>query len=105
MALHWEQIEARVAALGALDDPGLYRPPPGWLALATHRGAPAPAPMAAYLRLWAACLTRPVRGLFVTGQPGALWSMADLQQKVLHQPKFWVGIRYGMGSGSAGSVV
>ena len=24
--------------------------------------------------------------------------MADLQQKVLHQPKFWVGIRYGMGS-------
>lgn len=97
VALHWEQIEARVAALGALDDPGLYRPPQaGGPGDASRR--PCPYAMAAYLRLWAACLTRPVRGLFVTGQPGALWSMADLQQKVLHQPKFWVGIRYGMGS-------
>jgi len=97
LALHWKQIEARVAHLAALGDPGLYRPPltggPG-----DPSRRPCPYAIAAYLRLWAASLTRPVRGLFVTGQPGALWSMADLQQKVLHQPKFWVGIRYGMGS-------
>lgn len=95
-ANHWAQIEARVAALEPLDDPGLYRPPAAGGAGDPLRH-PCPYAIAAYLRLWEACLTRPVRGLFVTGQPGSLWSMSDLQQKSAQQPHFWVGIRFGEG--------
>ncbi|WP_265442508.1 Z1 domain-containing protein [Flexivirga meconopsidis] len=94
-AMQWAQIESRVAAMQVLNPPGLYRPPtsgPG----DTPRSA-CPYGIAAYLRLWEACLTRPVRGLFVTGQPGALWSMLDLKQKQAQQPRFWVGIRFGQG--------
>lgn len=92
----WRQLESRVASLQPLGGPeGLYRPPttgPGDLPRST-----CPYGIAAYLRLWEACLTRPVRGLFVTGQPGDLWSMLDLQQMVAQQPQFWVGIRFGQG--------
>lgn len=96
IATHWAQIEARVAAQGPLTDPGLYRPP-----LSGGEGDPTrrhcPYTIAAYLRLWAASLTRPVRGLFVTGEPGRLWSMSDLHRKLAEQPRFWVGIRFGEG--------
>lgn len=92
----WERIEARVDAVKSLSDPELYRPP------AKHRnGDPArqacPYSIAAYFRLWAASLSRPITGLFVTGHPGDLWSYADLARKTTEQPKFWVGIRYGNG--------
>jgi hypothetical protein len=56
-----------------------------------------PYAIAAYLRLWSACLTRSITGLFVTGRPGDLWSYADLGRKRAEQPRFWVGIRYGNG--------
>lgn len=96
VATHWAQVETRVAAVEPLDDPGFYRPPaaggPG-----DPARRPCPYAIAAYLRLWEASLTRPVRGLFVTGQPGSLWSMSDLQQKSVQQPRFWVGIRFGAG--------
>jgi hypothetical protein len=96
MSTHWAQIEARVAANAPLTDPGFYRPPvSGGAGDPTRRHCPYA--IAAYLRLWSASLTRPVRGLFVTGEPGRLWSMSDLQQKRAQQPRFWVGIRFGNG--------
>lgn len=96
VSTHWAQIEARVAAEGSLTDPRLYRPPvSGSQGDPTRR--PCPYATAAYLRLWAASLSRPVRGLFVTGEPGRLWSMSDLQHKQAQQPRFWVGIRFGDG--------
>lgn len=96
MATHWAQVEARVSAVAPLSDPTLYRPP-------TPQGPGHPArrhcpyAIAAYLRLWAAALTRQIPGLFVTGEPGRLWSMSDLQHKQARQPRFWVGIRFGDG--------
>lgn len=96
VAIQWEQVEARLAVIEAVIDPPLYRAP-------LPSGVPAnprpvcPYSIAAYLRLWAAALTRPVRGLFVTGRPADLWSMADLKAKQQTQPRFWVGIRYGDG--------
>ncbi|MGJ9402883.1 Z1 domain-containing protein [Arthrobacter sp. KK5.5] len=96
ISTHWAQIEVRVAAKGPVTNPGLYRPP-----VSGRQGDPTrrhcPYAIAAYLRLWAASLSRPVRGLFVTGDPGRLWSMSDLQQKRALQPRFWVGIRFGDG--------
>ncbi len=96
LAEHWSQVESRVAAVQPLASPGLYRAP--LLAgPASDVRVKCPYSISAYLRLWDACLTRPVRGLFVTGQPADLWSMSDLLQKQAHQPRFWVGIRYGGG--------
>lgn len=96
LATHWAQVETRVDAKTPLADPGLYRPPvhgaPG-----DPARRPCPYSIAAYLRLWDACLTRHVPGLFVTGEPGRLWSMSDLQHKQAVQPRFWVGIRFGEG--------
>lgn len=92
----WERIEARVNAVRPLTDPILYRPP-----VKNSQGDDArracPYAMAAYFRLWSACLTRSIPGLFVTGRPGSLWSYSDLSQKFSQQPRFWVGIRYGNG--------
>lgn len=92
----WRQVQARLSATHALPtDTQLYNAP------VPIDGDPSPVrydcPYAipAYFRLWDACLTRPVRGLFVTGSPSDLWSMSDLHDKHLHQPRFTVGIRYG----------
>ncbi len=96
MARLWSQVEARVKAERPLASPGLYRPPvPYGAPLPSHSASPYG--IAAYLRLWEACLTRNVRGLFVTGRQQELWSMADLCLKRQLRPSFWVGIRYGNG--------
>lgn len=95
----WGQVQTRVSATAPLPtSTNFYNPP-------SPVDGEIPSPMrldpysiAAYLRLWAACLTRPVRGLFVVGAPSELWSMSDLPSKELHQPKFVVGIRYGHGA-------
>ncbi len=93
----WNRIEARANAVAPLPDPPLYRPP-----LRQGKGDPSrracPYAIAAYLRLWAASLTRSINGLFITGQPAGLWSYADLSRKRTEQPRFWVGIRYGDGA-------
>lgn len=93
----WSRIEARAHTVAPLLDPPLYRPP-----LRHVKGDPTrracPYAIAAYLRLWSASLTRSITGLFITGQPGGLWSYADLSRKRTEQPRFWVGIRYGDGA-------
>ncbi len=95
----WSQVQARVSAVHPLpDDSSLYRAPgplPGGDPSAAKTECPYA--IAAYFRLWDACLTRHVRGLFVTGSPSDLWSMSDLGQKQAHQPRFSVGIRFGGG--------
>ena len=93
----WSRIEARAHAVTPLSDPPFYRPPPRHGAGDLSRRA-CPYAIAAYLRLWSASLTRSITGLFVTGQPGDLWSYADLSLKRAEQPRFWVGIRYGDGA-------
>ncbi len=98
----WRQMQSRVAAISPLDNVGtLYRPPK------PLSGAPSPVlqdcpyTIPAYLRLWSACLSRSVRGLFVTGTSAEVWSMANLSAKATYQPKFTVGIRFGGGSSVA----
>ncbi|WP_314323821.1 Z1 domain-containing protein [Comamonas aquatica] len=93
----WSGIEARANAVAPLSDSPFYRPP-GKLGKGDQPRRACPYAIAAYLRLWAACLTRPITGLFVTGHPGALWSYADLKLKNAERPRFWVGIRYGDGA-------
>lgn len=99
LGLLWSQIQARVSATHSLPSgTRLYRavdPRDGVEASPVRSDCPYS--IAAYLRLWDACLDRPVRGLFVTGTPADLWSMANLQEKRLRQPNFTVGIRFGSG--------
>jgi hypothetical protein len=56
-----------------------------------------PYSIAAYFRLWEACLSRHARGLFPTDNPDSPWSMVDLELKTRQRPRFYVGIRYGSG--------
>jgi hypothetical protein len=95
----WEQVQARVSATLPLPHgTELYNAPGPLEGETSPARFDCPYSIPAYLRLWDACLTRPVRGLFVTGMPSDLWSMADLRNKQLHQPRFSVGIRYGAGA-------
>ncbi|WP_265502927.1 Z1 domain-containing protein [Paracoccus beibuensis] len=93
----WSGIEARANAVAPLADSPFYRPPVRHGEGDQPRRA-CPYAIAAYLRLWSACLTRSITGLFVTGQPGDLWSYADLRRKSAERPRFWIGIRYGDGA-------
>lgn len=92
----WSGIEARANAVDPLADTPFYRPPVRHGKGDQPRRA-CPYAIAAYLRLWSASLTRSITGLFVTGQPGDLWSYADLRRKNSERPRFWIGIRYGDG--------
>ena len=99
LAAHWSSIEARLNALQPLADPRLYRAPdPIPAVFPSDPLQDCPYSIPAYLRLWDAALTRSIPGLFVTGQPGDLWSQSDLTRKQGQQPRFWVGIRYGGGA-------
>lgn len=93
----WSGIEARANAVVPLADTPFYRPPVRHSVGDQPRRA-CPYAIAAYLRLWSASLTRSITGLFVTGQPGDLWSYADLRRKNAERPRFWIGIRYGDGA-------
>jgi hypothetical protein len=95
----WNNLYSRVCAHSpALIPPPFYTPPevPSGSPPSVERGD-CPYAIAAYLRLWDACLTRHVRGLFSTDRTAARWSMTDLAAKQHQQPRFWVGIRYGDG--------
>ena len=93
----WSGIEARANTVAPLADTPFYRPPVRYGQGDQSRRA-CPYAIAAYLRLWSASLTRSISGLFVTGQPGDLWSYADLRRKNAERPRFWIGIRYGDGA-------
>lgn len=54
-----------------------------------------PYSVAAYLRLWAALLTRKARGICPTDDQSTPWSMIDLREYSKSAPRFYVGIRYG----------
>lgn len=102
----WRQVQERVNAVHPLPEgTALYRPPlpiPGQLADEVRKHCPYT--IAAYLRLWDACLTRHVRGLFDTGARNAPWPVVDLRRKAATQPRFWVGIRYGAGPIATGAL-
>lgn len=102
----WRQIQDRVNAVHPLPAATtLYRPTlpvPGQLADEARKQCPYT--IAAYLRLWDACLTRHVRGLFDTGARNAPWPVVDLHRKGETQPRFWVGIRYGAGQIATGAL-
>jgi hypothetical protein len=102
----WRQIQDRVNAVHPLPaGTTLYRPTlPGPGQLADEARKNCPYTIAAYLRLWDACLTRHVRGLFDTGARNAPWPVVDLHRKNETQPRFWVGIRYGAGPIATGAL-
>lgn len=60
-------------------------------------GARSPFVIAAYLRFWAACLDRQVRGVLTDDQPPQRWSLLNLDAKRASQPTFRVGVRFGEG--------
>jgi hypothetical protein len=99
----WSQVETRVNAIQPMRAGNhLYRPaePSSGPASPVRKDCPYAIP--AYFRLWEACSSRLVRGLFATGQRDALWSLTDLVTKRSQRPNFWVGIRYGSGAPAEG---
>lgn len=54
--------------------------------------------IAAYLRTWAACLTRRAVGLTTTDPPYGPWSLVDLERRAAGQPSFRIALRFGSGS-------
>ena len=95
-ARRWRALESQMAN-GSMDDTfPLYRPVSGRPGVRVSRDLDvSPWAMAAYFRLWNACLTRRVPGLVSTENARLRWSMVDLQQKRAEQPRFHIGIRYG----------
>lgn len=95
----WAQVEGRLSATVPFpSDRHLYNAPEPLEGEPSPVRLDCPYAIPAYLRLWEACLTRPVRGLFITGMPSDQWAMANLQNKQSQQPRFSVGIRYGSGA-------
>lgn len=94
----WAGVQSRVAATAPLPGIGPFYRPVKALGVPSPVRRNCPYTIAAYMRLWHACLRRGVRGLFVNGSPGDLWSLANLSSKSATQPRFWVGIRFGSGS-------
>lgn len=99
LAQRWGDLGAqlRLGDESAIVTLPLFRPP----SLAPGQQASPVAPrhcpytIAAYLRFWDACLTRHVRGLFPTEDGSRPWSSVELSERVRHQPRFTVGIRFG----------
>lgn len=95
---HWLAVERQVG-IGSADGAHhpLYRPPGGTGPDQSPERGQCPYTIAAYLRLWDACLSRHARGLFPTDQPGVQWSLVDLKAKQAEAPRFRVGLRFGSG--------
>jgi hypothetical protein len=74
-----------------------FRPPATGAAEPSPYARGGPYAIAAYLRLWSACLTRHTPGLVATDDAQTPWSLVNLSQKTAQQPQFYVGIRYGSG--------
>lgn len=96
----WIDLEAKVGISRDNDSDGLlplFRPPSDAPATESDYARGGPYAIAAYLRLWAACLTRHARGLVPTDDVDVPWSLVDLARKQLEQPQFYVGLRFGSG--------
>ena len=61
-------------------------------------GSRSPYVIAAYLRFWAACLDRHVRGVLTDDLPPQRWALLNLDAKRASQPRFRVGVRFGEGA-------
>lgn len=97
----WIDLQGKIGIDEANDAEHLlpfFRPPPVAQGQATPYARGGPYAIAAYLRLWKACITRTARGLVATNDPRTPWSMLDLADKARQQPSFYVGIRYGSGA-------
>ena len=81
----------------------LFRPPTTLEGGASHEIPPQLCPynIAAYLRLWDACLVRRARGLFPTEDGERPWASLDLSQRIDLRPHFRIGLRYGSVSADA----
>lgn len=104
-ARRWEGVAAH-AEVRSGDPEGLYplyRPPaPDGSQEPAEARRDCPYAIAAYLRLWQACLTRHARGLVPTDDPSTPWSMVSLAQRQATAPVFRVGIRYGSADPAVG---
>lgn len=99
LSTRWDSLQAQ---LGLTEDSlqpqvPLFRPPATAVSSVGGVVPPSRCPysIAAYLRLWSACLTRHARGLFPTDNPDSQWSLLDLGERQALQPRFYVGLRYG----------
>lgn len=93
----WAALE-RQAQLASTDpEYPLYRAPEAG-AEAIDLGHHSPYVIAAYLRFWAACLDRQVRGVIAGGRSPQRWNLLDLETKRALQPRFRVALRFGMGA-------
>lgn len=90
----WGTLERQVGISSSDPEYPLYRAPE----IATEGvdlGTRSPYAIAAYLRFWAVCLDRNVRGLMTDDLPPQRWSLLDLDTKRHLQPTFRVGLRFG----------
>ncbi|MFC3687203.1 Z1 domain-containing protein [Aquipuribacter hungaricus] len=92
----WRALERQAALQEGDPEYPLYRAPPvGDQGL--DLGSRSPFVIAAYLRFWAACLDRDVRGVFTDDSPPQRWSLLNRDAKRLSQPRFRVAVRFGAG--------
>ncbi len=94
-ASRWASVANHVGL--AQSDPlmPLYRAP--YVADGLELGSASPYAIAAYLRLWAACLDRRVPGMMTSDLPPVPWSLIDLDVRRSLQPRFRLGLRFGEG--------
>jgi hypothetical protein len=93
----WQGLERRASLSSADPESPLYRAPEG-SSRVVDLGSRSPYVIAAYLRFWAACLDRDVRGVFTDDSPPQRWSLLNLDAKRESQPRFRVGVRFGTGA-------
>lgn len=94
-ARRWLDLEAQVGIKSGRQVP-FFRPPDLSGRVPTpYSRVGCPYGIAAYLRLWSACLTRAARGLFATDDYRVPWSAVDLNLRARDQPRFHVGLRFG----------
>ncbi|MFP3714512.1 Z1 domain-containing protein [Puerhibacterium sp. TATVAM-FAB25] len=79
------------------DDPlvPFYRAPV--VGASVELGVSSPYSIAAYLRLWAAAITRGVPALMTTDARPVRWNILTSAERERREPRFWLGLRFGAG--------
>jgi hypothetical protein len=93
----WRALEQQAHISTGDHEFPLYRAPDVGAA-GVDLGARSPYVIAAYLRFWAACLDRHVRGVLTDEAPPQRWSLLNLDAKRASQPRFRIGVRFGGGA-------